>query len=817
MSSHSFTKSLLLFGLILFIGVFVLTMPPESAGQSPAAAANSSSLLFVENVGQFDEAVHFRLDGTGGTFWLTEDGLWLSVLEPAAREVDEPSGWQRPGQNRPDGERQGVNLKLTFVGANPRPRLEAFEQRPARFSYFMGNDPAGWHSGVATWGGVRYVELYPGINLELSGEGGRLAPRLICQSNCRERLQQVALEIEGAETVEVVEGQLRIGTAVGKVLLPLFHLEGGHGVADVSPRVEGNRVVMPFGEAVRIPKIPEDEPADLLYSTFLGGNAFEIVFDLAVDDGGASYLTGVSSSIDFPTTAGSFVDNSGSDAFVFITKLNSTGSDVLYTAFLGGNSYDEGQSITIDGSGAVYITGQTDSTNFPTTFDAYDRTHNGDSDGFAAKVVSDGTILSYGTYLGGSDYELPVSVAVDANGIAYVAGFTYSWDYPKTVNGLPYAGNGDGFVTKVNGTGSDLLFSTFLGGTQLDYLNGLTLDSNGSPYITGATFSPDFPGSATASTQTRGSDADGFISQFDSSGTLSYSTFFGGTNFDEGMAIKLDADGAIYVTGGTNSSDFPVTAGAYDTTFNSTMENTPDVFVLKVNNLGTDIIYGTFIGGAFHEYGFGLDVGSDGSVYATGMVSSADFPTTPTSFDTSLNGERDAFILRLDGAGSSLLYSTFLGGSLSAYEFEEDAGLEVVAGIGGSVYVAGAATTTDFPTTAGAFDTIFGGEYEGFVAKLMTGDNSTATPTATASATDTATPTPTLGPTWTPTPSPTGPTPVISPTPTETAGTETPTPTWTPPATASATPTASSTPTATATTPAVTVYKRYLPAIVTNP
>lgn len=809
MSNHSFTKSLCLFGLILFAGSFVLTMPPNSAGQVAPAANNASALLFVENAGQFDAAVRFRLEGEGRTLWLTEDALWLSLVEPAAHGAADSSVWQRPGQHRPVGDRQGVHLKLMFVGANPRPRLEAFDERPARFSYFIGNDPAGWHSGVATWGGVRYVELYPGIDLEVVGADGRLAPRLVCGGNCGEGLQQVALQVEGADRIEVVEGQLRMGTAVGEVTLPLLQVEGGGSVA-FSPRVQGNRVVMPFGRGVERPARPEDEPADLLYSTFIGGSAFDIVSGLAVDGNGDAYVTGSSSSVDFPTTAGVFLDSGGGDSYVFITKLNNTGSDVHYTAFLGGNGYDGGESITIDGSGAVYVTGSTNSTNFPTTFNAYDRTHNGYIDGFVAKVESEGTILTYGTYVGGSDWDEPTAIVVDTNGLAYIAGFTQSANYPITVNGLPYSGNADGFVTKLDGTGSNITFSTLIGGFNLDWLYDLALDSTGAAYVTGITWSADYPILPTAFDQTPDEVAgDGFISKFDNSGTLVYSTFFGGTDSEGGTAIQVNAEGAMYVAGATASNDFPVTAGAYETTANGSRGFNMETFVLKVNSLGTDIIFSTLVGGTGFDFAVDMDIATDGSLYVSGNTDSSDFPTTAGAFDTSLNGEVDAFVFRLDGAGANLLYSTFLGGSFPAAQYEEDVAGKVVAGTADVVYVSGSATTYDFPITAGAFDTTFGGDYEGFVAKLTTADNSPVTPTATATDTATPTETPTLGPTATP--SATAGTPEVTATATEAAGTVTPTPTFTP------IPSASATPTATATVPAVVVYDLYLPAIVTNP
>jgi hypothetical protein len=771
--------------LFLVVGGFALTL--AVSGNGPAQpATNPSSLLFVENEGQFDEAVRFRLDGDDRTLWLTEDGLWLSLLEPTTQ--------------------QGVHLKLIFVGANSRPQLQPFEPRPTRFSYFMSNDPAGWYSGVATWGGVRYVELYPGIDLELAGENGRFTPRLICRDDCREGLPLVALQIEGAEAIGVEEGQLRLQTAVGEVMLPLFRVEGGEGF-DFSPQVDGNRVVMPFGGALPVVAkgmaIPADEPDDLLYGTFLGGSASDHVRALTRDGAGATYLTGQSSSVDFPTTAGAFVVG-GDDSFVFLAKLNSAGSDLDYAAFLGGNDTDYSRAIAVDSNGAAYLTGLTGSTNFPTTFNAYDRTFNGGThDSFVAKIEPGGTILAYSTFLGGNAAEFSEGIAVDGNGVAYTAGTTTSTNFPITNGGSPLPANG--YVTKISSNGENLIFSTLLGGSSTDEIQDLVLGEDGSFYVTGMTHSLDFPVSPDAFDPVGDEAADGFLARFAGNHSLAYATFFGGSDQEWSFGMALGENGTVYMTGQTTSSDFPVTDGAFDTSHNGGL----DGFVLKVSEPANDIVFGTFLGGSAYELPFEVDVAADGSVYVTGIVQSADFPTTVGGFDTSLNGSEDAFLVQLDGSGSMLLYGTFIGGDTP----DGDAAVAVIAEAGGVVYVGGLTAAANFPTTQNGFDTILDGPSDGFLVKLATGDNSTATPTATHMATDTAT----AGPTETPTPSATAGTAEITPTATEAATTNTPTPTFTPLPTVNPTPTASSTPTPTATVPTMNAYWLYLPGVITNP
>ncbi|MBI4491551.1 MAG: SBBP repeat-containing protein [Chloroflexi bacterium] len=374
--------------------------------------------------------------------------------------------------------------------------------------------------------------------------------------------------------------------------------------------------------------------------------------------------------------------------------------------------------------------------------------------------------LLYSTFLGGSGDDLGVGIAVDAAGSAYVTGSTESPDFPTTAGTFDTSFNGgyrDAFVFKLNPTGSGLAYATFLGGSGDDWAGGIAVDGVGSAYVTGDTTSTDFPTTAGAFDPTfnGGYYGNAFVAKLSPSGSgLAYATFLGGSNWDEGHGIAVDGAGSAYVTGDTTSTDFPTTAGAYDTTYNGIIDSIEgaDVFVAKVNPTGTGLAYATFLAGSNGAGGAGIAVDGTGSAYVAGFTSTrsaADFPTTAGAFDTSCDGGfMEAFVVKLTPTGSGLLYATCLGGSAA------DWGSSIAVDGAGSVYVGGQTLSSDFPTTAGAFDPTYDvGSYDTFVAKLTPGAGApTPTPTATASATMVPTPTAASSPspTATATPTPSG-------------------------------------------------------------
>jgi hypothetical protein len=322
--------------------------------------------------------------------------------------------------------------------------------------------------------------------------------------------------------------------------------------------------------------------------------------------------------------------------------------------------------------------------------------------------------LLYSTYLGGSNFDQGLGIAVDGTDSAYVTGETHSTDFPTTAGAfdITYNGGGDAFVTKLNPAGSaPLVYSTYLGGSSFDRGFGIAVDTAGSTYVSGRTHSADFPTTPGAFDITDNGGGDAFVAKLSATGSAPlYSTYLGGSSFDEGFRIAVDSTGSAYATGVTCSGNFPTTFGAFDTTANGSC----DAYVTKLNAAGSaPLLYSTYLGGGGTDVGYGIAVDSAGSAYVTGYTFSGDFPTTALAFDTTFNGISDAFVTKLNAAGTGpLLYSTYLGGG------DSDVGQGIAIDSGGSAYVTGYTCSADFPTTLGAFDTTFNGGCDAFVTKL---------------------------------------------------------------------------------------------------
>jgi hypothetical protein len=303
----------------------------------------------------------------------------------------------------------------------------------------------------------------------------------------------------------------------------------------------------------------------LLYSTYLGGTGDEEAYGLAVDSQGNAYVTGYTTSPDFPVTPGAYRSTLSGASDAFVAKLNPAGTALVYSSYLGGSGDDTGWGIAVDGSGDMFVTGSTSSTDFPVSAGAYHSTYSGGGlDGFVTAIYPYGGFL-YSTYLGGSDEDVPYAIAVDSLGNAYVAGETLSTDFPNSPGLIQPSklGTFDAFVASLNPSGTALNYSTFLGGSSDNYAYGVAVDSAGNAYVTGYTGSTDFPHTAGVLQPANGGGYDGFVTKINPSGTaLVYSTFIGGSGDDYALAITLDGIGNAYITGNTSSANFPITPDA---------------------------------------------------------------------------------------------------------------------------------------------------------------------------------------------------------------------------------------------------------------
>ncbi len=479
----------------------------------------------------------------------------------------------------------------------------------------------------------------------------------------------------------------------------------------------------------RSPGIPSLNPPDglasgtLAYATFLGGFSMDIGWGIAVDASGSAYVTGRTTSPDFPVTPGAFQTAYGGQGDAFVAKLSPDGSQVVWATFLGGSGGEGAGSVAVDSSNNVYVAGATGSLDFPTTAGAFDQTANGRTDAFVAMLSPDGSQLLWSTYLGGADNEDTDALAIGGSGNVYVTGSTTSPDFPVTPGAFDETCGTDGtcnwdgmvnhddvFVTEISPDGHSLVWSTFLGAEDLDHPWTIVVDAAGFPVIAGITSSTGFPATPGAFQSTfRGGRSDAFIAKLSPDGsTLAWATFLGGSGSDGGF-VTLDAAGAIAICGGTDSLDFPVTPGAYQTTLGGDM----DAFVGKMSSDGRTLVWATYLGGTEKD---SCDAVSDGSgaIHVTGFTNSSDFPVTPDAFDSSYNGGvNDAFVAQLDSTGSRLIYATFLGG------IGEDGADHAVLDASGDVYVSGRTNSPDFPATPGAFDTSFNGLRDAYVVKSV--------------------------------------------------------------------------------------------------
>ena len=465
---------------------------------------------------------------------------------------------------------------------------------------------------------------------------------------------------------------------------------------------------------------------ELDMATYIGMGDVDAAIDITVDASGYIYVTGRTNSTNYPVTGGAYdqTHNGGYDAFV--TKLDPTGSSIIWSTFLGGSSDDEGNGIEVDGSGNVYVLGETNSSGFPTV-NAYDSSLNGDGttkDVFVAKLSADGGSLLYSTFFGGSDNE---DVTTDNMALVgqtvYFAARTRSSDLPlqnafDSSLGGTFDGSAVAINTSISGAGG-LQFSSYIGGSGTDYVRGIDVDGSGNMYIIGfisAGATPWTTPTSGAFDTSIGSGVDGFLLKLSSTGTKLYATYISGNDYEAVQAIHVATDGYVYITGQTESSDFLTTTGAYDETHFGLGNS--DVYVYKMDLAGNgsnDLIYGTFLSGSNYEITRGIEV-QNGIITVAGYTSSTDFPTVDAF--QSFNGVYDVFVSKINPAGNGsndLVASTYLGGT------DYDQGEALALDASGNAYVTGNTYSADFPTTTGAYDETYGGNspnHDVFVAKV---------------------------------------------------------------------------------------------------
>ena len=604
-------------------------------------------------------------------------------------------------------------ITMSLDGANT-PSYEGTNPLESKTNYFIGNDASQWHSDVPNYKKILAKNVYPGIDLTYYGTNSTLEHDFIVSPNVD--YKQIAFHFDGQENLSLdKDGNIVLKTGKDEIQLnaPTTYQQTPNSKHTIPSHFELNdntiTVALNTDYDHSLPLVIDPT---LSYSTYLGGGGNDYIEGIVVDASGSVYVAGATSSTDFPTASPYQASNGGggnNDAFV--TKFNPSGSALVYSTYLGGSVNDIGEGVAVDSSGNAYITGYTDSTNFPTS-SPYQGSNAGGNDVFVAKLNSAGSALTYSTYLGDTGDDSGYDVAVDSSGSAYVTGSTNSGIFPTA---SPFqAGNGgffsyDAFVTKFNPAGSSLVYSTYLGGSATDYGYDIAIDSSGNAYVTGGTASASLP-TASAFQIANGGIYDAYLTKLNAAGSaLVYSTYLGGSGNDIGYGIAVDVNDNAYVTGFTTSTNFPAAFSFQG----SNSGGGGDAFVTKFNAVGNTLAYSTYLGGSLDDYGRGIAVDVDGNAYVTGYTHSTNFPTA-SPFQASLNGggSWDVFLTKLNPAGSSLVYSTYLGGGGS------DLGLGIGLDFSSNAFVAGYTSSTNFPTASPFQASIgAGGGYDGFIVK----------------------------------------------------------------------------------------------------
>ncbi|MFQ5427535.1 MAG: SBBP repeat-containing protein [Thermodesulfobacteriota bacterium] len=663
---------------------------------------NKLPLYFIENKGQADEAVRFYERGAGHATFFTEDGVVIALTK--SEGIDNKKITTEA-------------LRLAFVGASKNTKLTAGEAMPGHVNYFTGNDKSKWRSNIPTYGALTYEDVYKNIDIKFYGNNKNIEHDVIVHPGGDPSL--VKFVYKDVKDLNVTEaGDLEVSLKNGKLIQqrPFIYQEikGERVVVGGSYRlIKGEDGTFEYGFTVASYDHAVDLVIDpvLVYSTYLGGSDADSALGIAVDNTGATYITGQTISPDFPVfppplgPLGIQVIVSN-DAFV--TKIDAAGSAYVYSTIIGGSGFESGAGIAIDGAGAAYITGQTDSVDFPIV-GAVQGLIGGFTDAFITKVDAAGGVLVYSTYLGGGLDDLGYSIAVDNTGAAYVSGWTSSTDFPLLNAKQAAFGGGfsDAFVTKLDPGGAAVTYSTYLGGTLNESGNGIAVNSFGEAYVTGFTNSADFPVQNPLQGTFGGAD-DAFVTKFSAAGTAHiYSTFLGGTGSDLGESIALDSSGAAYVTGSTNDANFPVVApiqGAFG--------GVQDAFISRIDPAGSALTYSTYLGGSDIDVGMDIALNSNGFAYVTGLTVSPDFPLQdPIQSSLASANFFDVFVTKVNPAGTLHTYSTYLGGTAS------ESASSIAVGSSGAAYVAGQTASTDFPVLA-PIQATNAGNFDGFTTKI---------------------------------------------------------------------------------------------------
>lgn len=668
----------------------------------------SLSGYFVSNQGIYPSEILFYTNTRNASIFFTSQGLLFQSVDLRTA---------KNGDSVPAS--AFVGYRMNFVQARAK-QVVGLERQIYQVNYLRGKNPANWRTHVPTFTKISYRELYSGIDLTYTLEGGALKYEYVLQPHAV--IDNIELRYDNIQALTLDRNGdllLHINGEVVRNTMPVAYqvIAGQRVPVSVKFKLTGP-VSYGFGVENYNPAYPLIiDP--LSYSTYLGNTQYDLAYAIAIDSSGNTYITGKTTSLSFPTyssNASGPYKTVNTNGEVFVTKLKADGTSLLYSTFLGGNQEEEGYGIAVDGSGYAYVTGYTKSTDFPKVSASgtpYTSDYTGNSDVFITVINADGSGVLYSTSFGGSLDDVGNSIQLDKSGYIYIGGKTASTNFPiKNAFDTTFVGASEGFICKLaplGGGKNDLVYSSFWGGSGIDAVTAIAVNSYGYAHLAGYTLSSNFPTTTGAYDTSFNYGYDAVVGKVAASPTgstddLLYSTYIGGMSTDEAQAIAVDGSGSIYISGYTAYAEvnFPTTPGAYSTTHHGG----DDAFLAKIYPTGkdsADLLYSTFLGGVGTDEGLGLALDSSSNVYLVGTTNSYDFiPRLGATSWVRADTNSDVFLMKLNTSNASVLYSTVLAGTNSDYgsaiTFFESAG---------KAYITGYTTSLDYPTTSGAYDTIY--------------------------------------------------------------------------------------------------------------
>lgn len=638
--------------LCLILLILLGALCPAAGGAAPAG--------IIENCGQYDPRVRFCAPCDQAILFFTDDAIVMDF--PAEHHA----------------------VWVWIDGARRASQPEPRQTRDSYLNRFRGTDPSRWQVNIPIHDALVYRNVKPGFDLHLIPCADRLCYELKNQAG--ETSAACSFRFEGLDDAPVC-----LATTAG---------EGG--AHELRWAVAGADIP---GEVSR------DDLSTVTWSTMLGGGDQDYSHSVAVDGSGQVLVGGYTRSNNFPVSAGSYDTSHNGDYDGYVAKLTADGENLIWATLLGGELEDRIFIVVPDANNDLFLAGQTYSADFPTTEGAYDRVMGAPRDGYIAKLTEAGNTLVWSTYLGGSGKDRVWVLELDEAGRPVVVGETNSPDYPTTLGAYDtvYEGLSDGYVTKLDAQGRNLVWSTLIGGSLEDKVMWFALDHTQSPVVCGSTTSADFPTSPAAFDTSYNGGEEGFVARLDSLGqTLVAGTYLGGSSNDIAYALALDWDDEVVVTGTTQSADFPVESGSYDTT----LGGWTDAFVTRLEPSLSSLVFGTFLGGTANDEAYTLVLDQYGCPVISGETASDGFPTTGNAYDRTYNGGIDAFVTRLNHTGTGLLWSSFFGGS------DLDGGWELTLDAAGSPLLTGPTRSGNMPTTGGAYDETPNGGKDAFVTRF---------------------------------------------------------------------------------------------------